>query len=109
MNHELNPEQVKKLGWRWTEAFLAQLPIEERLKGLKPQEVVSQYAPQERLQGLKPQEVLSQYAPQERLQGLKPQEVVSQFAPQELLDQFDSKQIEEYLNFHRKKAQKENT
>lgn len=83
MNHELNPEQVKNLGRRWTRAFLAILPVEERLMGLNLRE---------------------------RLQGLKPQEVVSQFAPQELLDQFDSKQIEEYLNqLQRKKAQKENT
>jgi hypothetical protein len=118
MNQELNPERVKKLGGRWTEAFLAQLPIEKRLQGLKSQEVISLFTPQERLRGLKPQEVvsqfapqelLSQFAPQERLRGLQLQERLGGLKPQELLDQLDSKQIEEYLNFRRKKAQKENT
>jgi len=89
MKQSLTPEKVMELGSQWLEAHLARLPVAERLKGLKPQEVLGQYAPQE---------VLSQFAPQERLKGLKPQERLMGLKPQEVFDQFDPEKIEEYLN-----------
>jgi hypothetical protein len=115
------PEEVMEMGRNWLKAQVARLPLEERLEGLKPEEVFSLYTPTERLmglkQGLKPEEVFSLYAPTERLmglkQGLKPEEVVSLYAPQErvkglkpeeILDQLDPAQIEEYL--HRTKRKK---
>ena len=101
MKQVLTPEKVMDIGANWLKAQLAQLPVEERLKGLKPEEVFSLYAPRERLKGLKtglkPEEVLSQYAPRERLKGLKPQDI---------LDQLDPAQIEEYL---RQSKRKKNT
>jgi hypothetical protein len=97
----LTPEKVMEIGANWLKAQVAQLPVEERLKGLKPEEVFSLYAPRERLKGLKPEEVFSQYAPRERLKGLKPEEI---------LDQLDPAQIEEYLRqSKRKKARSKNT
>jgi len=113
MKQALTPEKVMDIGAKWLKAQLAQLPAEERLKGLKPEEVFSQYAPRERLKGLKPEEVFSQYAPRERLKGLKPQEILDQLDPaqiQEILDQLDPAQIEEYLRqAKRKKARTKNT
>ena len=88
MKQVLTPEKVMDIGANWLKAQLAQLPVEERLKGLKPDE---------RLKGLKPEEVFSQYAPRERLKGLKPQDI---------LDQLDPAQIEEYL---RQSKRKKNT
>jgi hypothetical protein len=57
MKQSLTPETVMEMGQQWLEAHLARLPVDERLKGLKPQEVVSQYAPQERLAGLSVEEI----------------------------------------------------
>lgn len=43
----MKPEPVRKHGQRWTRAFLDQLPIEERLMGLKPQELLDQFDPKQ--------------------------------------------------------------
>ena len=65
----LTPEE------RWS--FLAKLPTEERLLGLKPEERLLGLKPEERLSGLKPEERLSGLKPEERLSGLKPEERLS--------------------------------
>ncbi len=101
MKQALTPEKVMEIGAKWLKAQLAQLPAEERLKGLKPAERLKGLKPAERLKGLTPEEVFSQYAPRERLKGLNPQEI---------LDQLDPAQIEEYLRqSKRQKARTKNT
>lgn len=60
MKQPLTPERVMEIGKQWIEAHLARLPVEERLKGLKPQEVFNHFSPQERLMGLTPQDILDQ-------------------------------------------------
>ena len=36
MDEELTPEKVIEMGKMWGDAYLASLPTEKRLKGLKP-------------------------------------------------------------------------
>ncbi|MFH0926013.1 MAG: hypothetical protein V1872_10370 [bacterium] len=55
--------------------FWESVPIEERLKGLKPEE---------RIKGLKPEEVLESFKPGERLAGLKPEEILEGLTPEGL-------------------------
>jgi predicted RNase H-like HicB family nuclease len=40
MKQPLTPEIVMEMGQQWLEAHLARLPVDERLKDLKPQEVL---------------------------------------------------------------------
>ena len=48
MQIDLTPEYITELGKIWGDAFLAHIPLEQRLAGLKPEE---------RLAGLKPEEI----------------------------------------------------
>jgi hypothetical protein len=56
MKQQVTSEQMMELGKEWIDAYLAKLPVAERLAGLSTKE---------RLVGLKPQEVLSQFDPAE--------------------------------------------
>ncbi len=57
MQMDLTPEYITELGKIWGEAFLAHLPLEQRLAGLKPEERLAGLKPEERLAGLKPEEI----------------------------------------------------
>jgi hypothetical protein len=50
MKYELTPERVMEIGKGFEDAFLACLPVDKRLKGLKPEE---------RIAGLKPEDILA--------------------------------------------------
>jgi hypothetical protein len=60
------------------------MPLEIRLRGLKPEEVFKQYKPEEVFKQYKPEEVFKQYKPEDRLKGLKPEEVFKQYKPEEI-------------------------
>lgn len=40
MKQPLAPKIIMEIGQQWLEAHLARLPVDERLMGLKPQEVM---------------------------------------------------------------------
>jgi len=50
------------------------MPLEERLEGLAPEQVLSAFAPEQRLAGLAPEQVLGAF--EKRLAGLAPEQVV---------------------------------
>ena len=58
MEYALTPEKVMEIGKGFEDAFLASLPIEKRLKGLKPEERIAGLKPEERIAGLKPEDIL---------------------------------------------------
>jgi len=57
MSIELTPEEVTKIGKMWGKSYLSMLNVEERLAGLKPQDVLTAFKPQELLTALNPQEI----------------------------------------------------
>ena len=57
------------------QAFLDELPAEERLKGLNPEERLKGLEPEERLKGLEPEDRLKGLEPEDRLKGLDPEQV----------------------------------
>ncbi len=65
MKIELTPEQVIEMGKMWGDVHLSLLPVEQRLAGLTPHEVLSRFKPEERVRGLTPQDVLSQFNPED--------------------------------------------
>jgi hypothetical protein len=50
------------------------MPIEKRLAGLGPEEVMRTYAPEQRLAGLDPEQRLAGLDPEQRLAGLDPEQ-----------------------------------
>jgi hypothetical protein len=52
------------------------MPLEKRLAGLAPEQVLGAFAPEQRLSGLAPEQVLGAFAPEQRLAGLAPEQVV---------------------------------
>ena len=58
MKYELTPEKVMEIGKGFEDAFLACLPIDKRLKGLKPEDIFAKFKPEERMAGLKPEDIL---------------------------------------------------
>ena len=87
--HNMTPEE--------RQAFLDELPAEERLKGLDPEEVIQRYEPEERLKGLAPEDVIQRYEPEERLKGLDPDDVIRRYGPEELLKRLDPEQVKAWL------------
>ena len=59
MKYELTPERVMEIGKGFEDAFLACLPIDKRLKGLKPEDILARFKPEERIAGLKPEDILA--------------------------------------------------
>ena len=71
--HELDPADIQ--------AILDQIPVEERIRGLDPQDLLRRFAPEERLRGLDPQELARRLAPEERLRGLDAEERLRDLDP----------------------------
>jgi len=95
MSVEITPEYVMEMGSKMRKALLKSYTIEERLLGLKPEEILTRYKPEERLLGLKPEEILTRYNPEERLLGLKPEERLRGLKPEERLIGMESYLIEQ--------------
>ena len=76
MEYELTPEKVMEIGKGFEDAFLACLPIDKRLKGLKPEERVAGLRPEERVAGLKPEE---------RIAGLKPEDILASLSAEDIM------------------------
>ena len=62
----LTVQEIEEFGKMWGDVLLPTIPVEERLKGLKPEE---------RLMGLKPEERFIGLNPEERLAGLSRSEI----------------------------------
>ncbi|MCP4699287.1 MAG: hypothetical protein GY862_20930 [Gammaproteobacteria bacterium] len=81
---ELTMEYVVETGQAWMDHMLSLIPLEERIKGLDPQEV---------LKAFKPEELLKAVKPEERIKGLDPQEVLKAFKPEELFKGLSPKEL----------------
>ena len=68
MEYELTPEKVMEIGKGFEDAFLACLPIEKRLKGLKPEE---------RMAGLKPEDIFARFKPEDILGSLSDKDIMA--------------------------------
>jgi len=79
------------------------LKLEDRLMGLKPEDRVKGLKPEEQLIGLKPEEQLIGLKPEEQLIGLKPKERVKGLKPEDRLDGLSTEEIEDYLKTLKKK------
>ncbi len=55
---------------------LEAMPLEERLAGLAPEQVLGAFAPEQRLAGLAPEQVLGAFAPEQRLAGLSTEQLI---------------------------------
>ncbi len=83
LDFELTPEKVLEIGKGFEDAILACLPLEKRLEGLDPEDVLSRF---------KPEDVLSRFKPEERLVGLKPEDILESLSSEDILAWLKKKQ-----------------
>ena len=57
MEVELTPEQLLEMDKMWGEVFLKHMPVEERIAGLKPEELLATMKTAEILDGLNPEKI----------------------------------------------------
>jgi len=76
MEYELTPERVMEIGKGFEDAFLACLPIDKRLKGLKPEDVLARF---------KPEDIFARFKPQERIAGLKLEDILANSSAEDIM------------------------
>ena len=89
MKYELTPEKVMEIGKGFEDAFLACLPIDKRLKGLKPEDIFARF---------KPEDIFARFKPEERMAGLKPEDIFARFKPEDILGSLSDEDIMAYIN-----------
>ncbi|MEM7531677.1 MAG: hypothetical protein AAF639_05860 [Chloroflexota bacterium] len=80
---KMNVERVLAIGEGFRKNLIASATIEERLAGLKPEELFAMFKPEERVMGLRPEELFAMFKPEDRLMGLRPEERVMGLRPEE--------------------------
>lgn len=65
MQKEFTPEQITEWGKMWEERFLSHVPVEKRLAGVKPEDILQYYTLDEMLARVKPEDVLAKFTPEE--------------------------------------------
>ncbi|MCP4697155.1 MAG: hypothetical protein GY862_09940, partial [Gammaproteobacteria bacterium] len=81
---ELTLEHVLETGKEWIDHVWSLMPIEERLKGLEPGELLKGLNPEDRIKGLEPGELLKGLNPGDLLKGLGPEELIAGLTPEQL-------------------------
>jgi hypothetical protein len=89
MEYELTPEKVMEIGKGFEDAFLACLPIDKRLKGLKPEDIFARFTPED---------IFARFKPEERMAGLKPEDIFARFKPEDILGSLSDEDIMAYIN-----------
>ena len=89
MEYELTPEKVMEIGKGFEDAFLACLPIDKRLKGLKPEDIFARF---------KPEDIFARFKPEERIAGLKPEERIAGLKLEDILANSSAEDIMAYIN-----------
>ena len=82
MEYELTPEKVMEIGKGFEDAFLACLPIDKRLKGLKPEDIFARF---------KPEDIFARFRPEERSAGLKPEDILGSLSDEDIMAYINKK------------------
>jgi hypothetical protein len=98
MEYELTPEKVMEIGRGFEDAFLACLPIDKRLKGLKPEDIFARFKPEDIFARFKPEERIAGLKPEERIAGLKPEERIAGLKLEDILANSSAEDIMAYIN-----------
>ncbi|KOR27484.1 hypothetical protein TI04_13210, partial [Achromatium sp. WMS2] len=81
------------------------LPPEDRLKGLRPADLLKSLKPEERLEGLRPADLLKRLKPEERLEGLEPADRLKGMHSEDIIRNLDAQELsrlQELLASHKK-------
>jgi len=73
--NNLSPQEIEEFGKMWGDVLLPTIPLEERLKGLKPEERLMGLKPEERFAGINPTDVMNYFKPEQRLAGMSTKEI----------------------------------
>ena len=77
MEYELTPEKVMEIGKGFEDAFLACLPIDKRLKGLKPEDIFARFKPEDILGSLSDEDIMAYINKKGKGERGKSQEVMA--------------------------------
>jgi len=97
MSSAVTPEYVEEMGKKLFMRYLRTLPVERRLEGLTPEEVLRLFEPEDRLKGLRPEDRLKGLKPEDRLKGLRPEDRLKGLRPEDRLKGLKPEDIEAYL------------
>ena len=82
MKYELTPERVMEIGKGFEDAYLTCLPINKRLKGLKPEDIFARF---------KPEDIFARFKPEERIAGLKPEDILASLSDEDIMAYINKK------------------
>ena len=77
MEYELTPEKVMEIGKGFEDAFLACLPIDKRLKGLKPEDILARFTPEDIFARFKPEDIFARFKPEDILGSLSDEDIMA--------------------------------
>jgi hypothetical protein len=89
MRHSEQDKKWMERAERTLEQYIQSLPLEVKLRGVKPEEVLKQIKPEDRLKGLEPEDRLKGLEPEDRLKGLELAEVFKQYKLEEIEAYFE--------------------
>jgi hypothetical protein len=78
-------------------AVLAEIPPEERLRGLPPEELVRGLPPEDRVRGLSPEDRLRGLPPEDRLRGLPPEDRLRGLPPEDRLRGLNAEELKRVI------------
>jgi hypothetical protein len=90
----LTVQEIEQFGKMWGDVLLPTIPVEQRLAGVNPSDVMNYFKPEQLLAGI---------PPEQRLVGVNPTDVMNLFkqtnklSPSDILGQFSPEEIEAYL------------
>ncbi len=96
MKDELTPEKARELGKRFHDALISNIPIEELLAGLEPEELLEKYGRDRLVAKLKPED-LAGLEPEELLEKYGKDRLVAKLKPKDRLAGLSIKDLETYL------------
>ena len=103
----VTPEFITQLGKQMVKQILSHASIEERLDGLKPEDLLKTVPHQELLKQLSPKERLDGLKPEDLLKAVPHQELLKQLSPEERLENLSISAIESYLEKQKQQKAKQ--
>ena len=75
--------------------LLAKMPLDERLEGITPEQMLSRLKPEQLLSRLKPEQLLSRLKPEQRVEGLKPEQRLEGLKLEQRLEGLKPEELEQ--------------
>ena len=82
--NNLSSQEIEEFSQMWGDVYLSTIPLEERLVGVNPTDVMNYFKPEQRLAGINPTDVMNYFKPEQRLAGMKPEQRFAGMSTEEI-------------------------